>query len=279
MSIDTSTYQAEIEAWRADVEAKLRADDGWLTVAGLFWLEEGDNTIGGSEESTVIVPGGAPALLGHLRRAGKQVTYLPAEGSPLLLNGKAVSEPSEINLKTMDSPDLFTLGEVSFFVMLRGERVGVRLRDKQSAARLNFTGRTWFPVDERYLIEGEYVSYPSPKVRQIVNVLGDVGEEQCPGEVRFELGGQSFALEVSSASKNGLFIVFRDATAGHETYGASRFLYTSAPDKDGKVVLDFNRAVSPPCAFTDHATCPLPSAQNRIDIRIEAGETLHSAQH
>ncbi|GEM_PF-225573 len=279
MSIVTSTYQAEIEAWRAEAEAKLRADDGWLTVAGLFWLEEGDNSIGASEECSVIVPGDAPALLGYLRREGKRVSYLPVEGSPLLLNGRAVNEATEINLQTMDSPDLFSIGEVSFFVMQRGERIGVRLRDKQSHARRNFKGRTWFPVDESYVIEGRYISYPTPKVRQIVNVLGDVSEEQCPGEVHFELHGQSIALEVSSASKNGLFIVFRDATAGHETYGASRFLYTSAPDADGKVILDFNRAVSPPCAFTDYATCPLPSAQNRINLRIEAGETYNGPQH
>lgn len=277
MTTTVTDYETEIETWRRQVEQTLRADDGWLTVAGLFWLEEGANSVGCSPNSVVLLPEGAPAHVGTLQRSGREVAFIAALDSNVHVNGQPVAGPTPLNY-AMSSPDLLTLDDLTLFVIERGERLGVRLRDKKSEARRTFAGRVWFPVDERYRLEGTFIAYEPPKPMTTVNILGDSSETTSPGAVHFAINGERYALDVSSQSSSGLFIVFRDATAGHETYPAARFLYLPLP-RDGVVTVDFNRAVSPPCAFTAFATCPLPAPQNRLPIRIAAGERYEASEH
>jgi hypothetical protein len=268
----TDTYITELETWRRKAEATLRADDGWLTVAGLFWLDEGENRAGADETLPVALPeDSAPASIGSFVRNGRQVTLRPADGVPLFVNG----EPAREQVLRADAdgaatPDLVTIGALTMFVIERGDRIGIRLRDRNSRLRREFAGRRWYAPNPQYRIEAEFVPYHPPKLIPITNILGDTQETPSPGYVRFTLDGQELQLE-ATGSGDRLFIVFRDLTAGHETYGAARFLSAPAPH-DGRVMLDFNRAVNPPCAFTPFATCPLPSPQNRLPVRIPAGE-------
>ncbi|MDR3677832.1 MAG: DUF1684 domain-containing protein, partial [Acidobacteriota bacterium] len=171
---------------------------------------------------------------------------------------------------SIGSPDVLRVRSLSMFVIHRGNRFGIRLKDKDSEARRKFTGTHWFPVAEEYRVTAKFVPYTPPRKIAVPNILGDVEQEDCPGYVEFTLKGRQYRLDPVSAG-NELFFIFRDLTAGKETYPSGRFLNTAGA-KNGEVVLDFNQAVNPPCAFTPYATCPLPPAQNHLPVRIEAGE-------
>jgi uncharacterized protein (DUF1684 family) len=170
-------------------------------------------------------------------------------------------------------PDVIGYRDLSFYVIPRGHRVGIRLRDHNSAVRAAFTGRIWFEYDPAYRVEADFVSYEPGKTIPILTVLGDVDDTPSPGYVRFDIAGQSYTLDAVEAGK-GLFFNFRDTTCGKETYGAGRFLMAGEP-QNGKVIVDFNRAVSPPCAFTIYATCPIAPSQNHLPVAINAGEKYH----
>ncbi|HMP39742.1 MAG TPA: DUF1684 domain-containing protein [Roseiflexaceae bacterium] len=269
----TDTYIADIIAWREHVEATLRADDGWLTVAGLFWLDEGENKAGADPSLPVALPAdSAPALIGSFWRSGRRVVLQPAADVDLQINGKpATQHELRSDAGGTGTPDLVTIGALTIFVIERGDRIGLRLRDRNSLARRTFRGRQWFSIDPAYRLTARFVPYEPPKPLTITSILGDTSETTSPGALHFTLDGQALALDTTRSGER-LSIVFRDLTAGHETYGAARFLTTSLP-VNGLVELDFNRAVNPPCAFTEYATCPLPSPQNRLPVRIPAGET------
>jgi uncharacterized protein (DUF1684 family) len=176
-------------------------------------------------------------------------------------------------------PDVLSLGELRFFVIERGGKMAIRLRDLKSPARAAFTGVRWFPIKKEYRVVGRFVPHAGPKKLSVPNVLGTVEALESPGAVEFTLAGQKLRLEpvYEEPGAQELFYIFRDKTAAHETYGAGRFLYTDLP-KNGQVVIDFNKAYTPPCAFTRFATCPLPPRQNHLPVRIEAGE-LNDANH
>jgi uncharacterized protein (DUF1684 family) len=167
-------------------------------------------------------------------------------------------------------PDSLTAGGLTMFVIHRGQRYAVRLKDKNSEFRQAFTGLHWFPVREDYRIVARFVPYDAPHKIAIPNILGETEEEPSPGYAVFTLHGHSYRLD-PVLEDDQLFFIFRDQTSGKETYGSGRFLYATMP-KEGKVVLDFNKAYNPPCAFTPFATCPLPPKENRLAVRIEAGE-------
>ena len=167
---------------------------------------------------------------------------------------------------------MLELGRLSLHVIERGGRLGIRLKDRESPLRKAFTGLSWFPIDERYRVVARFVPYDPPKALKVPNVLGNVTPMPSPGRAEFTIDGKAVQLDgvLEEPDATELFFIFRDQTSGHETYGAGRFLYADLP-KDGKLVLDFNKAYNPPCAFTPYATCPLPPPQNRLPVRIEAG--------
>jgi uncharacterized protein (DUF1684 family) len=270
MATDSTDYTAELDAWRMDAEAALRAPDGWLSVAGLFWLKEGVNEVGGDPACAVALPAGsAPPVVARLLLRDGAVTVQEA-GPEFLVNGEA---PPERPLRPSVSarPDRISVGRLALQLHQAGGRLGVRVRDPENPARTSFPGRRWYAPRPEYRVKGNFVAYEPPRPVTITNMLGDTEQDTCPGYVAFTLDGQPFQLDVSGKPGVNLKLVFRDATSGHETYGAARFLYFDI-GPDGAVVLDFNRAVSPPCAFTEFATCPLPPPQNRLKIAIPAGE-------
>lgn len=265
-------YRQEVESWRKAREARLAAEGGWLSVVGLDWLAEGENRFGSDPKHPVVLPvGKAPALAGVLVVAGGKVTLKAEPGAGITLEGQPVAE-RVMRTDADGKPDVLRLGSLAFHVIKRGERLGVRLKDADSAARRSFKGVPAYPVKPAFRIEGRFVPYDPPRQIPIASVIGTTEPMQAPGRVVFRLGGREVSLEpVLEPDSDELFFIFRDATSGRQTYPAGRFLYAPLP-KDGKVVLDFNRAVNPPCAFTEFATCPLPPRQNWLPVAVPAGE-------
>jgi uncharacterized protein (DUF1684 family) len=269
-------YGAEIEAWKAKRVAALRGDDGWLTVVGLFWLSEGANTVGGARGSTVILPGGkVPGNVGTIRLAGTKVSFEPAPGSDVRIAGEPARK-GDILSAAEGGPTMLSIGSVRFYVIERDHRFAVRVKDSDSAARRDFHGLSYFPTDSTWRIEARFERYDPPRSIAIPNVLGHVDDESSPGAIVFMRDGKTFRLDVVlETGETDYFVIFGDRTNGTDTYGAGRFLYVSPP-VDGKTVIDFNKAYNPPCVFTPFATCPLPPPQNKLPIRVEAGEKQYA---
>jgi uncharacterized protein (DUF1684 family) len=266
----TADFAQVTREWRLKQEASLKQDRGWLAVAGLFWLEEGENSFGTDVAPKIRIPGGPP-VAGAFTRRGKEV-YLESPAEGVTVNG---ASPTAVALKSDASgrPDSIRVGRVEINVIQRGDRIGIRLYDPLAETRTKFKGRTWFPADEKWVIRAKFVPYNPPKKVSILNVLGDRSVVPVPGYVEFKRDGKTQRLD-AQGDQSGLFLNFQDTTSGKETYPAGRFLDTPGP-KDGFVEIDFNRAVNPPCAFTSFATCPLPPPGNRLSIPVRAGEKTH----
>lgn len=268
-------YEAEIARYRAEREASLKADDGWLTVAGLFFLQPGANPFGSDPSNVVVLPAGrAPARAGVFYLEDGTVRVEVAEGIPITLGGRPVTRAALRPAGQGRPADTLVLGRLSLFVHTSGDRLAIRLRDLDSEIRRTFRGCRWYPVRPEYRVVGRFIPYDAPRERRVPNILGDEEHYVSNGVVAFTLGGQEHRLEAfesTGARGRRLFFVFRDATSGRETYHTARFLYADPP-QDDEVVLDFNKAYNPPCAFNPYTTCPLPPPQNVLPVRIEAGE-------
>jgi hypothetical protein len=273
---DAAAYRASVEKWRAEYEADLKSDTGWLTVAGLFWLHEGENKFGTDPTNDIVLPeGSAPAEAGAFEfHAGRIIAHLKP-GVAATMNGKPV-ETAEL------SPDSRTerlhLGRLTLWVHQSGDRYAIRLRNPNSALRRDFHGLTWFPINESYRVTAKWIAFDQPKDVPIQNLAGDSLALPISGYAVFTLHGEEIRLEGQTESDGSLSFIIRDLTTGDETYAAARFLDADAP-KDGKVILDFNEAYNPPCAYNPYTTCPLPPPGNRLHVRIEAGEKNYRRDH
>lgn len=250
-----SNYSSEISEWRQKREAGLKAEGGWLTLTGLFWVHEGDNPFGKDPANEIALDDG-PAHAGAFT----------------LHNGKvSVTLAGSSREVKPDSADAVKAGRLSLFVIKRSDKFGIRVKDPESKARREFHGLDYFPANEAWRVTARWVA--EPRQIPILNMLGQTENSECPGYAVFRMQGKEFRLYpiLEEPGAKELFFIFRDETAGKETYGAGRFLYSDMP-QNGRVVLDFNKAYNPPCTFTPYATCPLPPPENRLAVRIEAGE-------
>jgi len=268
-----ASYERELETWKAERLAGLKSENGWLSLVGLFWLKEGENRFGSDPTNEIVLPEGkAPALAGTVRLAGGRVTLEAKPDAKITSTGQPVTT-LELQSDEHGAPTTLELGSLSFHVVKRGDRLGLRVRDRDNPARAAFKGTDYFPADRKWVISARFEPYQPPKRVPILNVLGMETEETSPGALAFEVDGRPYRLEaLKEQGSEQFFIIFADQTSGKETYGAGRYLYADPPGADGLVRLDFNRAYSPPCAFTRYATCPLPPPQNRLALRVEAGE-------
>jgi uncharacterized protein len=265
-----AAYQAEIEQWRHAREAGLKADDGWLTVAGLFWLKHGDNTVGTDAASDIVLPkGSAPVRVGEFDFHDGITSFQVAPGVSAFVNGQPATS-GVLKADSSGAPDVLRVNDLTMFVIERGGRYAIRLKDKNSEQRKAFTGLKYYPVKEEYRVVAKFVAYDPPKTIPVPNILGQFEQTSSPGYVAFTLNGRECRLDPITEG-DSLFFIFKDLTSGKETYPPGRFLNTEMP-KNGEVILDFNKAYNPPCAFTPYATCPLPPEENKLPIAIEAGE-------
>jgi uncharacterized protein (DUF1684 family) len=258
-------YRAQIEHWRQQREAALKADGGWLTVSGLFWLKEGPNTIGSDASNDILLPESAPIRFGTVEITSGHAAFTASDPA-VTLHGKPANR-AEIH---PDSSDALVAGPIQLLLLKRGERMALRLKDNNSKGRREFTHLSWYPIDESWKITAKFIPAPSATKMVFDTVIGEQETSDSPGYAEFERDGKTYRLQAASEGKL-LFFVIRDRTSGKTTYPASRFLYAD-PARDGVVTLDFNKAENPPCAFTNYATCPLPPPQNRLSLAIIAGE-------
>jgi hypothetical protein len=278
-AVDAGFEKTE-QAWRDGRVKRLTSPNGWLTLVGLHWLQPGDNVFGSDPECAVPLPAGkAPKRAGVLVLESGVVRIKTEPESGLMLDGKPVAERVLAD-DTAEKTDVVTRGDLSFFVIKRSDRFGVRVKDSQSPLRTNFKGLDYFPADPKWRVTGTFVPYDAPKKVAIPTVLGTTDTMEAPGLVTFIVDGKQLTLEpvVEDPKDPALWFIFKDLTSAKETYGGGRFLYADMP-KDGKVVVDFNQAYNPPCAFTPYATCPLPPKQNWLPIRVEAGEKAFAGGH
>ncbi len=261
------SYERSIQQWRQEMEEELKSDAGWLTVAGLYWLAEGVNTVGAAENNRVVLPYG-PARLGEIELSDGRAVFRYADSSQSAI---------ELRPDTSGEPTKLKVGESTFWLIQRGDRSGIRLRDLNSKMRREFTHREWYAVKPAYRITARFDSYGEPRPFQVPSVLGIPEEMECPGELELVINGETVRIKPVLA-EDSLWVIFRDQTSGRTTYGGGRFLYTELPE-DGRVVVDFNKAYNPPCAFTPYATCPLPPKANRLSVAVEAGEKNYGERH
>ncbi len=277
--IDPEKYRQEIEDWRKERLTRLTSDDGWLTLIGLFWLKEGENTIGSDPSNTIILRPGKVARVagsvwlqeGVLRlevKPGSGITYDRNPAASMVLQTDEATQ----------GPTILRFGTLSFYTIKRGGQYAVRVKDSKSPARKNFKGLEYFPINPGWRFEARFEPYVPPKVLEIASQVGTVEKDSCPGALVFEVGGKTYRLDavVEKGSGDQLFIMFADETSGKDTYAVGRQLYALLPDSNNGVILDFNKAYNWPCVFTDYATCPIPPPQNRLPIRVEAGEKMYT---
>jgi uncharacterized protein len=269
--VDPLAHKAEIEAWHANRIVNLKGNNGWLNIAGLYWLQDGINTFGADEKNSVVFPEG---------------TIVPEAGYFLVRNGVVQMElkkdvavlidSAKVNSVQIFHPDsaralVSNHGSLQWFIIKRDNQVGVRLRDLNSKAITNFAGIERYPVDVTWRLTADFKPTEG-KMIDITNVLGQTVPQKSPGTLTFELEGNLYSIDVLEGGDEEFFLIFGDPTNEKETYPAGRYLYVKQPGPDGKVIIDFNKAYNPPCAFTPFATCPLPPRQNILTVRIEAGE-------
>ena len=268
---DRAALEAEILEWRDSRRASLMTPTGFLTLAGLFWLDADITTFGSAPDNDLEFPSAADAYIGRFRLTAEGVVMEPRAGVAVFSNDEPVGEIL-IADDTTENPVMITHGSLAWTVIKRDGRYAVRLRDFDHAALESFPHLEYFPVDPSWRIEATLERYAEPQRVAASTVIEGLGwSPESPGVAVFEKDGETHRLEAYTSGER-LFFVFGDRTNGRETYPAGRFLYTAAPGEDGRIVLDFNRAYSPPCAFNDFSTCPVASPRNRLPIRIPAGE-------
>jgi len=274
MAENKSAYIEAVLRKRKEREDQFKnTERGWLGLVGLYWLRDGENTIGSDKSNDIVLPPIAPSRIGIVQYNNGVATFRAQKGVPIFCNGK------KITLKTLvadiyDEADFLQIGDVTFVLLERADRHLIRVWDKQSETRKNFTGFNQYTINPKYRVEARYTPYDEPKMLRIQDVIEIYHEVPYQGYVTFNLNGQECRLE-ATAGEDYLFFSFLDQTNGDTTYKGGRFLVAELPKENNKVIVDFNEAYNPPCAYTDYATCPLPPPENRLSVRIEAGEKTY----
>jgi uncharacterized protein len=278
-SADQTSWENELNAWRAKRSASLQKPEGWLSLIGLGWLQQGDNSFGSEADNRIQINGKAPAHLGVIRLEKDSLRLLPpAGGFPNGLTVDAQPAREQALSADEDKPSKLTVGTITMIIIDRDGQFALRIKDLDAPTRTGFHGLKWYAPNAAYRVKAKWIPYNPPKQLDIPTILGTTTHLPAPGAAEFTLDGQTVRLEpvLEEPNSTELFFIMRDTTSKTTTYGAGRFLYTPLPEhgltQPGDLWLDFNRLINPPCAFTVYATCPLPPPQNRLNVAIPAGE-------
>jgi len=261
-----------VQAWRDKHEADYRRE--WVTIAGLHFLKPGAQTAGSASGSDIELPPSAPPLLGRFVLDGTAVRFEPGPGAAVELAGAQVASPVVLKDDSAPNADELKTGTVTIAVHVSGERRSLRVWDPGGPLAQGFKGFTWFPIQTGYRVTGRFIPDPEPRSLQVINTFGDLDTFTTQGVVEFALNGQTLRLRPFTTRPKRFYFVFKDASSGNETYAAARFLYADLKD-DGTTVLDFNQAYNPPCAFNPFTTCPIPLPENRLPVKVLAGERAY----
>jgi uncharacterized protein len=267
-AFDANAHRAELTEWQKKRTERLTSEDGWTTLVGLHWLQPGENDVklaNGTHVNVELTNG--KAMLGA--KAPMTIDDKPVKGPTPVLDDNDEGGPSVVHM-----------GSVRFNVIERGPRFALRVKDANAETRTHFKGLEYYPIDAKWRVEARFEPYSPVKKIPITDITGLTADSDAPGALVFALDGQEYRLDpILEEASDELFIIFRDGTSKDTTYPAGRYLYAKKPGPDGKVIIDFNRAYNPPCAFTAFATCPLPPLQNRLPVRVEAGEKKYAGGH
>lgn len=266
--------------WKARRLEAITGTNGWTTLIARHWLTEGTHSAGSYPTNEIVLPEGrAAGAIGRFVRTGRTVRFEAAPGMAATVDGQSVTAVA-MNTDHAGHPTKLTVGTLSFVVIERGDRLGLRVRDPEAPARRQFPGLQYFPYDPAWRINGRFEAFAQARTLHVPDVIGGTQEFPSPGAVVFTVNGREHRLDVADEGEGeDFFVMLRDQTSGDRTYGSGRFLYVPRPDAQGRVVIDFNRAYTPPCGFTEFATCPLPPRQNWLPIPIRAGELAPPSHH
>lgn len=263
-------YENEILQWQAEKYDALTGENGWVALTGLFDLQEGRNLIGSNPMCEVVLPERAPTFLGIAALKGNVIRFLSAEGVNVKINGRS-TQKAVLHTAQEEKPSFITWNDLRLVIHEHAGKYAIRIWDNQRMERFRLPHLKWFPINQKLRFNATYTRYPKPKPSSQDDSTGEVVEDRLDGFLSFRFEGKTYKLDVTQTQSKKLFVKFRDGTSSKESYPPSRYLYTDPPKK-GKVILDFNRAYSPPCAFTPYATCVFAPSQNTLPFRVEAGE-------
>jgi uncharacterized protein len=269
---DVETADAAVLEWRAKHEADYRRD--WASIAGLHVLKPGANTAGSASTNDIVLPPSMPPAVGRFTLDGERVRFEPAPGVRVVLNDQPVAGPTDLRDDSVPDPDQLAVGTVRLVVHVSGGSRALRVRDPDSAQARGFLGFTWFPIDAQYRVIGRLIKDPAPQRMTVLNTYGQQDAYNSEGIVEFQLLGRTLRLRPFTTRPKRFYFVFRDLSSGQETYQTARFLYSDLRDDD-TTVLDFNMAYNPPCAFNPFTTCPIPLRENRLPVKVLAGEKAY----
>lgn len=273
---ESTSYEEEIDQWIKARDARLRSPDYYLSIVGLYWLEDGANTFGSDPSNDVVFPKGAPAAIGSFNVREGVVTVEVVPGIDVTYDGEPVKSMRLLDDSDENGPTTLVMGTMNWFVIKRGDRLLIRLKDSKSEGLRKFKGVDRFAVDPKWRLEARLETYSSPRFVEIENTIQIATNERVYGTLFFDVDGETYSLDaLVEAGTEALFVIFADATSGEETYGGGRFVYVDVPADGESAILDFNKAYNPPCAFNDYTTCPLPPPQNQLPIPVTAGEKTY----
>lgn len=267
------SHEQQVLNWRAKRDAGLRREHGWLSLVGLEWLQQGSNSLGSGPGNSVHIPGG-PAHWGIIELNGEELIFTPEVDSRVLVDGQEVTQ-AKLQADNGESPTVISFDTIAVQVIFR-ESYGLRIADSQAPARLNFQGIDHFAIQSDWLIDGRFLAAEPGETIEIGNVLGQLLKMPVHGYFEFDAAGRTHRLTgIREEDAENLWFIFADRTSGRETYGAGRFLYSEGMPENGRLRVDFNKAYNPPCAFNEYSTCPLPPLENRLDLKVTAGEKTY----
>ncbi|HEU0052855.1 MAG TPA: DUF1684 domain-containing protein [Longimicrobium sp.] len=277
--VDEAEYAKTMERFRADRAEAIAGADGWITLVGLFWLQPGENRVGSGPSAEARLPADrAPAALGTVFVEGDSVRFVAAPGAEVTVGGARVTE-TRLRTDADSAQTVLAHGSLTLRVIRRGDRLALRVKDAEHPARTAFEGLRYFPVDPAWRVSGRFRADAPGDSIDIINILGMQEKQPTPGVIEFTVDGRKHTLRpVLEKGETRWFVMLKDSTSRDQTYPAGRYLYVDPPHARGRVVLDFNQAYNPPCAFTAFATCPLPPRENTLALAVRAGE-LRPGKH